>query len=178
MGVDIRILLPANVRVDDVAKVLAILDGVPAKKRQLGNWWLQPPCQGESYCADVDVDVAGAEKIPSCAHIDWTGASGKRLWLYHFESDNGWRLLMPRATAWNIAAGRRLIRFFGGKLDYNDCDSTSWNEIVHAKSSTVNAPNDGKPWHNLQDRLLALTPLTQEEIESADKVASYKLADK
>lgn len=164
MGVDVRITLPGNVRVKDVAIVLAALDGASVTKRDL---------VGGSYAARCEaVDVKGLPDLPECAEITWEGTSGARRWLYHYEFD-GMRLLMPRSTDWNIAAGRRLIRFFGGKLDYNDCDSGEWNEVVRNKPNSANCPSDGAPWHKLQDRLLAVTPLTTKEITEAAKRASY-----
>ena len=79
MGVDCRIMLPHNVRVNDVAKVLARLDGATVTKQPLGR--------DGSYCAEVaTVKVEGIASIPTCANITWTSAEGEqRRALYHFE---------------------------------------------------------------------------------------------
>lgn len=58
------------------------------------------------------------------------------------------------------------------------CDSKDWDERVPRKSDQLNHPNDGTPWKKMQDRLLAMKPLSEEEIKSADKVSAYKLADR
>ena len=81
---------------------------------------------------------------------------------------------MPRSTPWWLAAGKALVDFFGGELDYNDCDSSDSDYAVPAKGDSMNRPSDGKPWHRLQDRILALQPLSADDILSARQDAAYK----
>ena len=81
--------------------------------------------------------------------------------------------MIPRSTAWNIAAGRRLIQFFGGKLAYTDYDR-SYDETVPPKQNGENAPENDPFWSVLQERILKETPLSPEEIEDARQFAAYK----
>lgn len=166
MGVDCLIQLPGNVRVKDVANILAILDGVPVVKyvHESGSYWAQVAAKAE-----------GLPEIAGCARITWTGPSGPRHVLYHFEPDGniGGRLLMPRSTAWWIAAGTRLVQFFGGDLVYNDCGDQTPDISCTPQSNKKNCPSNGKAWNNFQDRLLAMTPLSEREIADAQRHASY-----
>jgi hypothetical protein len=68
--------------------------------------------------------------------------------------------------------GRGLVNFFGGWVDDNDCDDTSINYSVKAKSNAENCPEDGEPWRKFQQRLLDLKPirLTRKEIESGKDI--------
>lgn len=179
MGVDTVVRLPANVRVSDVADVIAIVSGKPVAKISLGSGV-------DSWAAEVaGVRVSGLPTMPQCAyiHIDGPlpehiqnyrdGQDGLRV-LYHFETENGERLLMRRSTAFWIAVGRRLVQFFGGTQDYQDCDARDVNYRKPPKSDRDNNPSDGKPWSDFQQRKLALKPLTLAELKSADKLAAYQ----
>lgn len=166
MGSDCLIQLPGNVRVKDVANILAILDGVPAMKyvHSSGVYWAQVAAKAE-----------GIPEIAGCARITWTGLSGPRHVLYHFEPDVniGGRLLMPRSTAWWIAAGTRLVQFFGGNLVYNDCGDQTPDISWTPQSNWKNCPSSGKAWDDFQDRLLSMKPLTDQEIQDVQKHAVY-----
>jgi hypothetical protein len=76
-----------------------------------------------------------------------------------------------------MAIMHRLVDFFGGILDYNDCDDIDNNYEVEAKSWEDNRPSDGEAWYRLQNRILDLKPITEEEWRSYDKVAYYKIEE-
>jgi len=103
---------------------------------------------------------------------------GDRQVTYHFEPDNGaGRLLLPRSTPFWIALGVRLVDFFGGTVDYSDCDSVDVDYQVAAKSALDNGPTDGEAWNVMQQRIIDLKPLSRQEIEAAAAFASYPTDD-
>ncbi len=113
--------------------------------------------------------------MPECVAIEWDMPNyGGRHVLYHYEpSEIDGRLLMPPSTCWWIAVGRRLVDFFGGALDYNDCDDKDINFRRPKKSRKMNAPEDGKPWYAFQERMLIVKPITEKEIQAMVKHAAY-----
>ena len=76
--------------------------------------------------------------------------------LYHFESKHG-RLLCPPSTRFWKAIGLGLIKFFGGKIDLNDCDEIDVDKV--ARKRYRNNPEDGEEWDRFQRRILNLKPL-------------------
>jgi hypothetical protein len=167
MGVDCRIILPADVRVRDVAKVAGILAGLKASKLNL---------TGGSY----GVQVEGAEAKTTCvvemAEITLVGklVDGERghVGYYHYEMKEG-RLLNPRSSAFWICVGRGLVDFFGGTVDYCDCDTVEVDYKARRKFKD-NSPEDGQPWHDFQDAMLAVKPITKAQLNKAREWAAYK----
>jgi hypothetical protein len=173
MGVDARIRLPANVRLGEVAECIGVLLGLKPRKEPLQH------CRDGAWAVRVDgVTVTGNVTMPTCADINIVGATigenSKRWFLYHFEgSPNGERLIIPRSTALNIAMGRRLVEFFGGEMDYSNCDNIDCDYRIEPKGEDENHPEDGEPWQNLQERILNLPPLTEAEVAEWQEVAAY-----
>ncbi len=165
MGVDCRIYLPAKVRIHDVADVLAALHGCEVTKRVFsgtsGGW--------AAHVFGVEVECGF---VVSCAHIKFQD----RWFLYHFEFHNdGTRGIMPRSTASNIAAMKALADFFGGRVEYADCDDSNCDYYVDEQEDI--AASDGDGWYRLQERKLAVKPLTKEQIAECEQFAAYKNAD-
>lgn len=170
MGVDCRILLPENVRLCNVVSVIGASVGCPKAKQNFSS--------GHVWYANIDnIKVEAADHIsPDMARITISqktidGHEGHFV-LYFFEADGG-RLMLPPSTGFWIYVGRRLVSFFGGKLDYNDCDGPEWDVIVPAKSDNENRPSGGEPWYNLQERILAIQPISKEEWEMNINFAAY-----
>lgn len=169
MSVNCVIYLPPAARLTDVSKVIAILDGCPATKyihSKEGDdrevWWTNVP----------DVKTQDAH-TPECAQILWTTNGKKRSMLYHFElGKKGEHGITPGSTGWAIALGKRLVDFFGGYVDFNDCDEIEVDYKKRAKWDIHG--EDGPEWDHLQSRMLALKPLTKEEIQEATKVSGYQ----
>ena len=169
MGVDCKISLPQEARVSNVAEVIGILLG---KKVTLNT----PANSSQKYTsADVEgVKVTSAVGVVSCANIDIENTDqGSRHFLYHFEWTRGTsedgehnmghgRGLMPKSTARNIAMGIGLVKFFGGQVDFNDCDDIDCN-FKRPKQRDITACNR-KAWENFQKRIARLKPLTYDEI--------------
>jgi hypothetical protein len=178
MGVNCRILLPAAVRIDDVADVMAALAGFAMQKRHFSNsdgGW----SAGLPY-GDPRLRVESAENLVECARIHLTAPDGEKLvdgetghyCLYHFEgSGKGERLLMPRSTPFWIAMGRGLVDFFGGTLDYSDCDAVDVDYKRPARKDIH--VEDGDEWSAFQERKLAVKPITKADLAQWKEVAAY-----
>lgn len=170
MGVDTQIRLPCDVRVRDVGNVIGILAGLPSSKHSLG---------GESYSCRVEGVKVAPSSIAECCSLTFDGKmvdGALHHWvLYHFENEHNGRLLLPRACPFWICVARGLVNFFGGSVDYQDCDTVD-TDYQKEKPRKQNNPSDGKPWHDFQDALLALRPITKKELERAQKWAgaAYK----
>jgi len=176
MGVDTRILLPADVRVRDVASVIGILAGLP-KTREVGS-------RGELKWVQVDgVKVEPMEGIPEACRITlripphWGSMMDREDAhdvMFHFEPDTeDGRLMIPPSTPFWIAVGTKLCGFFGGKIDFDDCDSNEWDRRFR-KPRPTNRPNDGLPWARFQQEMFDLAPVTTADLKRAYEKASYK----
>lgn len=168
MGIDCKIRLPEDVRVRDVADVVALLAGRPFRwVEQAGGRWIEVDAVEVRSLGDVLVE---------CAEIliaEGPGVVREKLRvLYHFEPSEGGRLLMPRATAAWVAVGRRLVEFFGGSVDYNDCDGIQEDYRARPPRDD-NKPENGVEWNTFQAAKAAVVPLTEAEVAAAVPLAAY-----
>lgn len=171
MGVDCRILLPPDARIRDVADVIGILAG------------LNPEWDDSIPSVSVPGATAKPSSLAECAEITIVSKNGEFLvdgetshWLlFHWEpsEESGMHLLMPHSTAFWIALGKKLVSFFGGSIDYNDCDSKDVDYRAK-KPRRRNNPTVGKPWDDFQKAMFNIKPLTEKDLEKAEKYAAYK----
>ena len=174
MGVNCRLLLPGNVRVDDVAMVLGKLAGLPAEEYSLGSGSVHCRVNGASVVQTGAVTMVEIQLFspPSVRHL--VDGDTSHTAYYHFESGHGSsRLMMPPSTSFWIAACRGLCDFFGGKLDHKDCDDIELDYEVRAKSDVANQPGDGEPYNRLSRRIIDLPALTKDEIERWRETSAY-----
>lgn len=173
MGVNTSITLPAQVQLRDVALVLAALDGVPMVRHHFtfGNGGWGADLEGG---IGKHIIYSTNDHLPECVGIRWISAEGKaRYVLYHFEFGRaGHHGLLPGATPWWIVAGKRLVDVFGGIVDFDDCDNKD-QDYVQPIADDISASN-GEAWYRWQERLLAVKPITQEELDEARQYAAYK----
>ena len=180
MGVHARIWLPDDVRVKDVASVIGILAGCP---KEWNHAKLDAECKWV-HVNGVKIESFG-ENLPSCCRIIVTIPEGWGLLvdkervhhaMYHFEGDvaSGGRLMRPPSTPFWIAVGTGLCRFFGGWIDYADCDATDVNRRFR-KPRPTNRPNAMRPWRKFQEELATLRPVTEAEFTEARKNAHYDM---
>ena len=174
MGVNTSISLPPQTQIRDVALVLAALDGIPVEK---GYFKTDTPSFG--WGAQLTggthrhIRYGTIDSLPECVHIQWTNNEGTaRQVLYHFEFNGANRGMLPPSTAWWIAAAKRIVDIFGGIVDYNDCDDHD-QDYMQPIADDISA-TQGDAWGRWQERLLAVTPLTDEEIKQARIHAAYK----
>ncbi len=180
MGVDCKITLPDAVRIRDVANVIGILLGKEAR--------LDPLDHNNAVALRVDgVSVSNSTAVEGCAEINikdapWghDGKPGDRWFFYHFEWSGGaadgydtklGRGLMPRCTAINIAMARELVTFFGGEVDYNDCDDSEV-DFTAPEQPDLRA-NDGEAWDKFQRRMFAVKSLTKQQVAAMKKHDAY-----
>jgi len=182
MGVDCNIHLPANVRVRDVADIIGILAGKKTTVKTMNGGGLSVDVEGvkvepTSIPEMVQITVKGPfSKDAQAARGDNEGL----FCYYHFESEDkyvGWRDLNPRSTPFWCAVARSLVDFFGGEVDYNDCDTTRVDYRRSPRTNLVNCPSNNPEWDRFQKRMAAARPLAAEDFKRADKVSAYKLAD-
>jgi len=177
MGVNCKIMLPNNVTLSDVAKLLAMLSGQQPRKESL---------QGGSWSIRVDTICYRTHNFsPTCVDIEWIQPDrgidthylegGLRSVMFHLEPDHGsHRLMIPPSTAWWLAVGKRLVDFFGGELDYNDCDIPDVDYRKRKKSNQENSPENNPEWEVFQTRMYNTKPITKKEVKDMVKHASYK----
>jgi len=157
MSVDIALSLPPNVEAYKFAKVLGKLLGCEASRLDLGKGY---------WSAEVaEVEVKNSPVI-GCVSVD----IGKFHCLYQLEGPSGRRVTLLRSRAKNIALAKAVVDFFGGVVKDDDGDAFY---IVPDKGDDENQPQDGDPWVNLQERILALPALTQEQINDCIGLAAY-----
>ena len=175
MGVDTKLTLPGNVRVQDVAKVMGVLAGLKPEQYSIAG--------SKGVFVRVDGATVGTTHSAYMAEIELSAPDGHTLIdgershsvLYFFEDEGGRRLLMPKSTPFWIAVCRGLADFFGGMVDYNDCDDRSVNYRVKFKSNTENQPRTDEPWDEFHLRILNLTPLTKDDLVEMSEFASYQV---
>jgi hypothetical protein len=167
MGVDCKVSLPANVSFRNVLSVLGVLLGCKATKEPLGRDSWHAHVQGaEARSCDVTGLVNFVISIDGECVMHHP---------FHFEFDSsGRRGMMFGSSPERIALCRALAKFFGGSVDYNDCDNREKDYVVKAKSNAENNPEDGKPWYALQERILKLKPLSKKDIDACREYAAYK----
>jgi hypothetical protein len=68
--------------------------------------------------------------------------------------------------------GRKLCRFFGGYIDYNDCDETECDK--RWKKSRKNNPQEDGLWDKQNNRIASLVPISKEDINRSVRYAAYQ----
>ena len=179
MGVDMHVCLPARVRVADVAKVMGALAGLKPERRKLAwsdGFYVRVPGVRVTTMAD---------DTPETADIVLTPLKGQRLvdshagfsetCFYHFETETGERLMMPSSTPFWVAVMRGVVDFFGGRMWYSDYDTSGPPDYERPTPAgrNIHATN-GEEWDDLMLAILALEPVTKEQMKDAAKVAAYK----
>jgi hypothetical protein len=172
MGVDCCIYVPSDARLDDIVKVMAIAAGAPHQRVNLsgGAWYVK------TEGARVE---SGNNFLALCPHIhfDMKTIDGvdRHFVMFHAEASGqhgAYRLLMPRSTPFWIAMGLKLITFFGGKMDANDSDSNRI-DFRRKKPRKWNDPEDGIPWHKLQEDMEKVKPISIKDMVAVRHLAGY-----
>ena len=168
MGVDCNVFLPDRVRLRDVANVLGALAGLEVIKRPLDDHSWYADAQGITYRTYPEV--------PEMVTIEFEEPTGERRSIYyHFESvgpgESTCRTVSMRSRARNIAYGVALVDFFGGSVDFDDCDDTRENHMAYPPLDI--RAEDGELWQSLQSRMLAVQPVSDDTIAKYAHVAAY-----
>lgn len=163
MGVSCHITLPDRVRVQDVAEVMGLLAGMKAEERPFTS-------SDGTYLQVPGVRVRSTGQAELC-HItfehedEWYSAT------YFFEWEAGGRGIIVGSYPFWIALARRLVDFFGGSVDYSDCDDVDCD--YSAPEQPGIAARTDEDWHLMKRRKRELRPLTPEEIEAVGRAAAY-----
>lgn len=177
MGVDCCIYLPSDARLRDIATVMGIASGAVPEKHILDNtdgaWSCHIPKEA------VEIQAPDCEILVMCPNlfirIPTPDGEKNHHVMFHSEASGThglYNLLMPRSTPFWIAMGLKLVKFFGGWIDYNDCDSEG-KDVEFKKPREWNDPEDNKEWADFQQDLMEVTPLTRKDLEDVRHLASY-----
>lgn len=174
MGCDCQIYLPRDVRLREVSTVMGILAGLPKEKVFFNDG------------ANFYVKVKGAETksttIPEMVEIILRASDDLKLidesdyhfCFYHFENeDSKYISLNPPSTPFWVAIGIGLCDFFGGKINYNDCDDTDIDR-TYKKPRTHNNPKNNDEYHKFQKQMWKLESLGIDELIMAKEHSAYK----
>lgn len=176
MGIDCKLTLPAAAQIRDVADVIGALLGKPMHKRPIYGVWSADHNHGviafRQY-GDLVERNRYEPNVPECLSIDIETSDGPRSFLYHYEWDAiGNRGMMMRAFSENIALCVALCDFFGGSVDFNDCDTIRENYRQPARED-IHREN-GTAWQSFQQRKLDVQPLTKADIARYTPEAAYR----
>jgi hypothetical protein len=166
MGCSCHIYLPTNVRIRDVADVVGILSGCEKTRTKGtgGSEWVEVKSVKVKH-ADHDA-VANIMVTLDVASPAVKARNGDNQVMAFFSYEcRGWFLLSGGSNPYWKAIGLALVDFFGGTVDFNDCDETDVDYEMPSRTADENAPEDGDAWFDFQTRKFALSPLTAEEYE-------------
>lgn len=188
MSVDCKIELPALAGIDDVCTVMGILAGLPFVREELTT------PQKTGTFAGYDTDPYWFVKVPGATintkyspngtaqiHLEGPMVDGEEMHhvLYFYEhvsrERTSMRMIMPKSTAFWIAIGKGLVNFFGGVIDYNDCDESYVDYAVEEQYIFCDGDPNEK-WQEWQERIASVTPLTMADLIETNKHASYGMA--
>ena len=164
MGVDVHILLPAAVRFSDVVTLVGVLAGVPFR-RNAHFGWVEFPESGP---------IGMPSSIAEMANINVPFQGKVRNTSFHFESDKGaeWRTMIPRSNGFWCAIGKRLVNFFGGKVQYQDYND-SWDLEVEPKPAQFLQHNSNDEFAAFHDAMALEKPLSEDEIAEGLANSAY-----
>lgn len=180
MGVDTRILIPRWVSGDDIGVFLALSAGA---KKEITHYekhdffTIQAQTLGFRSCSTPKADGRSSE-FPSMVEISFEDADQKHRLVYmHLYPENGdGFLLMPRANPLWIALGKRIVKAYGGKVQF--CDySDEYDVEVNDEDAVIKKEDFQDGNEGFQKRhafLKSVNPLTPEELMEANAAAAYK----
>ena len=157
MGVDAKLTLSPGTGIYDVSRLIARLTNVGTRT--------------------IPSTVLGCDNIDTTGHwsIDPTGWQYRSiLFQYEWWYDGtpprapGSPGFMMRSSAQNIALMVRIGEFFGGSIDFNDCD----DRAVDVQWTYVRDPSE--TFEQRQTAIGLVKPITRGQAASYESVAAYK----
>ena len=163
MSVNTYILLPNEARPEDVLLVLGILCGKKATMQPLGESSEHVVVEGVSLQAAPNQFGCGRMVVDGicslfCIANSQNGQRGD------YAVKTGFWIPCP-CNDYYQRLGVELVRFFGGEVDFNDCDSTDV-DFAWSTAPDLMAVN-GQAWNDLQKRIFAVKPIKRGKGEPA-----------
>ena len=120
MGVDCKVILPHNARIEDVADVMGALAGLKPTRRDFGKPSDGWSCHVEGVeCKTSHTPVMAIINLRATAEEKLVDGQQTHFCYYHFESKHG-RLVSMRSTDFWISIAKGLVDFFGGAADFSE----------------------------------------------------------
>lgn len=184
MGVDLNLYLPLDVDEPWITDAVGVVAGLPTEFK------LHKDGLHEFWATDVEGVKLNSTGVPSMGSLDLEFPD-KRPFLdgeihhsasYHFATEqNGsfYNMLMVRSRPFWIAVARKVVRFFGGILRYQDSGTDTLPNLARFKRRCPTRkhgllPNDGALWRRAQEALSKLKPITVRDLIKANKRAAYQ----
>jgi hypothetical protein len=153
MGINTIIKLPNNVRINDVATIIGVAVGLPTIKREFS-------INDGFYTKVSGIKFVVHPTSPQMVNITF----GNRHLSYFFETEENMRSLYCGSSPLWTAVGFRLVDFFGGYLDINDCDDIDVDYLVPDRGNDMNAPTDGEAYFDFQRRMYDVPRISKSEL--------------
>ena len=175
MSISCDIYLPNDVRFDDVCDVIGILIGhekhegnlfsagisychVDNVKKRIGAERQEPKDRPNIWVRGIDIPgyIIIMIKNNPIDHVYHWGN-------FHYETENNMRLISGNSCAFWHQVGKGLVEFFGGYVDYNDCDNIE-KDFESEGMREVNNPVDDDDWDLFQTDLFELLSLEERKL--------------
>lgn len=162
-----RIYLPSKARIADVGDVLAILTWTKPQKNIVST-------ATTKYYTTVNASInMSSDYSANSTAIYWKlyGIGKKVNKTFFFEFGDGFHGMMFATTDFGLILGKRLVDFFGGKIDFNDADKITCDYTRPVRPDLV--AEDGPLYISRQDRKFKLKGITQSEIDAIRPKSHY-----
>lgn len=191
MSTNTRILLPLYVRADRVAEVVGKVVGTPFVIKTLDSrapaqeiHGMPEPC-GEGHCwhlvfprrPDFGIQPNADLADISFGQLRFTDlAETTHEWSFHAEvEEEDGKMLHPGSHGLGAAVGRRLVDFFGGRVDYHDLDNPpSYKKSPRRAKYPTKTPGQSSDdrFYQFYNTLLAEPLLTSDELRQGAALSS------
>ena len=180
MGCNTHIYLPCNVRIRDVVTIIATLTGNKIVKIQINKNAISANLTDPEAVKIINKEHAPLEMVQIAIKLNETAKTIREddspfchfYWHWENSTHHQHRLLSTKSTNFWITIGKALVNFYGGFIDYNDCDAIDINYHVTEKSNEENCPGDGQEWNDFQNKLLQIKPLAATDYSNSE-VSTY-----
>lgn len=185
MGVDCYINLPMDVDIDDIAHVMSILVGnkpilEPINGSQNGG--IACHVKGYQFASThtPHMTMINLELVGGGLMVDGTDHHYCHFFYCSRNEETGKivNCLYPRSNPFWCALGKKLVQFFGGSVQFNDCDSAKGKNVYRSKRHCPVdkhglTPHDGKEWNEYQKAMSEIKPLTIKDLEEVRHLTGY-----
>jgi hypothetical protein len=191
MSVDTRISLPSEARIRDVADVMGVLAGLKPELLPLSKDSIHVEVPGVRIQGFNDSSLTGCADIILEGQVVGEALIDGRIRvtaMYFFEWEHGEEYasglrrrtglgkgIIVRSTSFWISIANGLVDFFGGEVDYQDCDDAYID--YSAPYQPIITAFDGEEWNKLQRKIASVKPLKQADLEYNDRYAAYKVVE-